>query len=405
MTPGAGILSDPDRLDRAAQALVERAAWRPLIALVERFARDATPRPSTWLHEAVGFYHLGLMDRCATRLQQAAGAAEHSRALALWTARMLLARGWRNRAVEGLDTWLRDHPDDDEARSLLAKAADPAARAPQADPPEGADIEVLLDAARQCLHAGAFLRGRKLIERALTASDGTDDAGVARLRNVALDLVWALDTDLARPGTAGQALLDAEAWIALDGQRGPLWPHGEVAAAPALEAAASTAAFPDLFDADEHADDPPSEATSDTEPTVPNGGVPAPLPSPFMEETRVQSVLVTRADLAQEAPATPLVAVAEVDWEDDAVVELRRDAADAPPPTVVPPTDIGLDEAPVARRGAPATVAPPPAREDLTPPHVDAAEPPIDGGLNARWTWLALLAGLILLGLSFWVSP
>ncbi|MFM2162651.1 MAG: hypothetical protein RLZZ383_2163 [Pseudomonadota bacterium] len=413
MTHDAGSLWDPDRLDRAAAALVARGAWRPAVALVERFAREATPRPSTWLHEAIAFYHLGLMDRCASRLQQAVGDGVDAQAHAHWTARMLLARGWRGRAAQGLDAWLHLHPDDEEARSLRARAEEPAARAPQSDPPAGSTPDELLDAARQCLHAGAFLRGRRLLERALAHAESSAAGGPERDAR-ALDLMWALDTDLARPGSPAQALLDAEAWIALDGQRGPLWPHGEVAAAPTAQRLAPPVVFPELFDEDDDGD-PNTAPTSDTEPTVPNGGVPAPVPSPFVEETRIQTVHVTRAEVEADA-ATPPVAVAVVDWEDEAVVALRTDALDAPPPTVVKPSDADLLVLAASPPSAAASVATTPSspspgadddRPDAAPSNIGSPDvgPGASAPLSRAVTVAALVIGLLLLAVSFFVAP
>ena len=409
MTHDAGSLTDPYRLDRAAAALVARGAWRPTVALVERFAREAAPRPSTWLHEAIAFYHLGLMDRCAARLQQAVGDDVDPRAHAHWTARMLLARGWRGRAAQGLDAWLTTNPDDADARALRAQADTTAARAPQSDPAEGSVPGELLDAALQCLHAGAFLRGRRLLERAMAATSAQasqDDD----LRDRTLDLMWALDTELARPGNAAQALLDAEAWIALDGHGGPLWPHGEAATAPAAPRLSPPVVFPELFDEDDD-DDPDIDATSDTEPTVPNGGVPAPIPSPFVEETRIQTVHVTRADV-EAAPADALGSAAprpttDVDWEDEAVVALRRDAREAPPPTVVLPADADLlARPPSASKTVVADAAAPVAATPAEAAALRAATDPTSPAALRPWvTALALIGGLLLLAVSFFVSP
>ncbi len=163
------------RLEQTALHLQARGDSRNLICFVERWAEVAEVTPRARFAQALAFLDLGLADRAWIRLQElGADGVAASPALAsqhvdvqLATARMFLARAWRDRARDTLEA-VRGSIDDRRRAAfadLEALLAAPPAELPEVPPESETRAEVLLPLAQRLLLGGSFLNAQRVLER------------------------------------------------------------------------------------------------------------------------------------------------------------------------------------------------------------------------------------------------
>lgn len=154
---------------------------------MERWAETGEPTPKARLAEAAAFLDLGLADRAWIRLQELGPQNADAQLL---TARMFLARGWRERARATLDA-LRPTLEASrraELATLEAKLAEVPVDLPDVPPETEQRPEILLPLAERYLVTGSFLKAQVLLER--LKKSNPDHRRVQ-------DLLWALQGDFS----------------------------------------------------------------------------------------------------------------------------------------------------------------------------------------------------------------
>ena len=177
------------RLEAVALHLESRGDLRNLICFVERWNELGEPTGPARLAQARAFFELNMMDRSLARLNDLSVDLRNDLEALKLAIRIQLRRGWLGRARKQLEQARSLAPDDDELRlidSELEKPTpgfDPAmAEQPDTNP------QVLLLIAERYLTSGAFLKGRRILERLRRV-----DSSNKRVQ----DLLWVLEGDFS----------------------------------------------------------------------------------------------------------------------------------------------------------------------------------------------------------------
>ncbi|HMV65704.1 MAG TPA: hypothetical protein PKA64_02545, partial [Myxococcota bacterium] len=384
----APVLPPSSRLEAAALRLAAKGELRLLVSMVERWAQLGEPTPRAMLAQIEGFLDLCMMDRAWTRLQALPEGEAWRRPRLLLTARMFIERGWPRRARKVLDEALAAWPDDAHVRELSALADQPPRRAPAQEPEPDAPFEDQLAVAETWLATGAFLRARRLLEHLIRRfPDATRPA----------DLLWALRGDYELSTSSLPAL--AATWGALSASEPGDLPDDPEPTDSVLRRGGDVAdlgstSFPQLFEdaasAMEHDELEASEITQASRiPDLARLAL-ADLPGgdDREEDTQVLRVVSSPgAPMSREAPpddeppSSPGFAD-ELEGEDEAVVQLTRDAERQPPQEI--------RRAPVLPDPGPRR-RPPPSQAPQAPP-APAAAPPSRAMLPA---WFLPVAGVL----------
>lgn len=391
--------------------LASKGELRLLVSMVERWAQLGEPTPRAMLAQIEGFLDLCMMDRAWTRLQALPDTEVWRRQRLILTARMFIDRGWPRRARKVLDEALIHWPDDAHLRELSVQADSPPRRAPSHEPDPDAPFEEQLSVAEIWLATGAFLRARRLLEHLIRRFPQEPRPG---------DLLWALrgDYELAAatlpaiaaswgaPGTAADDVADfPEEPEPTDSVR-----H-RGAHVEGLDVGSSS--FPQLFEGGVRPTDRDEEETAEITQA-------SRMPELIRlaqregrrefddreEDTQVLRVVNSIESMPpryreEEPPSSPGFAD-ELEGEDEAVVQLTRNA-ERQPPQEIRRAPVLPDPGPRRKPPPPPSGPPPAASAAPVSQASDASSEPLPAWIMPVAAALGLV-GLVLGGLAAWSS-